>query len=119
LEADCIDFRKLESSSPTRLALTAFVLLLLLQVLIKDPTKLDAIREKENSMTKDLINMILDAGANVVLTTKENASSVTFMRSFARVVDFSTTFLMCWSTFSHNVCRVSTTCRSSALWSAR
>lgn len=41
-----------------------------IQVVIKDPSKLEAIRQKEADITKDLITKILDAGANVVLTTK-------------------------------------------------
>lgn len=39
------------------------------QVVTSDPTKLDGIRQKEAQQTKDRINMILDAGANVILTT--------------------------------------------------
>jgi T-complex protein 1 subunit alpha len=40
------------------------------QVLITDPKKLEAIRKKEGDITKDRINLLIKAGANVVLTTK-------------------------------------------------
>lgn len=40
------------------------------QVLVNDPTKLQNIRDREAGITKDRINMLLDAGANVILTTK-------------------------------------------------
>jgi len=40
------------------------------QVLIKDPTKLEAVRDRELDIVKERIEMILKAGANVVLTTK-------------------------------------------------
>jgi len=40
------------------------------QVLIKDPTKLEAVRDRELDIVKERIQMILKAGANVVLTTK-------------------------------------------------
>mmetsp|Transcript_32003 Transcript_32003/g.60172 ORF Transcript_32003/g.60172 Transcript_32003/m.60172 type:complete len:500 (+) Transcript_32003:15-1514(+) len=40
------------------------------QVLVNDPKELEKIREKEMDTTRDRIKMILDAGANVVLTTK-------------------------------------------------
>lgn len=40
------------------------------QVLINDPSKLQDIREKENTLTRDRIQLLLDAGANVILTTK-------------------------------------------------
>lgn len=39
------------------------------QVVVSDPSKLQDIRQKEGDLTKDRINMILDAGANVVLTS--------------------------------------------------
>uniref|UniRef100_T1D225 T-complex protein 1 subunit alpha n=1 Tax=Cupiennius salei TaxID=6928 RepID=T1D225_CUPSA len=39
------------------------------QVLITDPEKLDAIRQRESDITKERIQKILAAGANVVLTT--------------------------------------------------
>eukprot|EP00095_Tigriopus_kingsejongensis_P001691 maker-scaffold3299_size9292-snap-gene-0.5 protein:Tk01691 transcript:maker-scaffold3299_size9292-snap-gene-0.5-mRNA-1 annotation:"t-complex protein subunit alpha" len=39
------------------------------QVLVTDPTKLEAIRDREYDITKERIQMILDAGANVILTT--------------------------------------------------
>ncbi|XXQ37910.1 T-complex protein 1 subunit alpha [Plasmodiophora brassicae] len=40
------------------------------QVLVNDPSKLEAIRERESDITKERIMMLLNAGANVVLTTK-------------------------------------------------
>lgn len=40
------------------------------QVLINDPTKMENIREKEADITRDRINKLLDAGANVIFTTK-------------------------------------------------
>jgi T-complex protein 1 subunit alpha len=40
------------------------------QVVINDPSKLQDIREKENSLTRDRIQMLIDSGANVILTTK-------------------------------------------------
>eukprot|EP00164_Ancoracysta_twista_P002577 GFYU01003431.1.p1 GENE.GFYU01003431.1~~GFYU01003431.1.p1 ORF type:complete len:562 (+),score=218.23 GFYU01003431.1:39-1724(+) len=40
------------------------------QVLVDDPTKLDAIRQRESDITMERIKMVLDAGANVILTTK-------------------------------------------------
>jgi len=40
------------------------------QVLIKDPSKLEAVRDRELDIVKERIHMILKAGANVVLTTK-------------------------------------------------
>eukprot|EP01105_Mastigella_eilhardi_P017626 TRINITY_DN4057_c0_g1_i1.p1 TRINITY_DN4057_c0_g1~~TRINITY_DN4057_c0_g1_i1.p1 ORF type:complete len:560 (+),score=198.47 TRINITY_DN4057_c0_g1_i1:43-1680(+) len=39
-------------------------------VLVTDPSKLDAIRERESDITRDRIKMILKSGANVVLTCK-------------------------------------------------
>lgn len=39
------------------------------QVLITDPDKLDAIRQRESDITKERIQKILSAGANVILTT--------------------------------------------------
>ncbi|GIY82538.1 t-complex protein 1 subunit alpha [Caerostris extrusa] len=39
------------------------------QVLITDPEKLDAIRQRESDITKERIQKILAAGANVILTT--------------------------------------------------
>ncbi|KAL5014868.1 hypothetical protein ScPMuIL_009138 [Solemya velum] len=39
------------------------------QVLIEDPTQLDAIRQREFDITKERIQKILGAGANVILTT--------------------------------------------------
>lgn len=40
------------------------------QVLINDPDKLEAVRQREKDIAKERIKTILDAGANVVLTTK-------------------------------------------------
>lgn len=40
------------------------------QVLVDDPHKLDQIRQREGDITKDRIQLLLKAGANVVLTTK-------------------------------------------------
>lgn len=40
------------------------------QVLVSDPEKLDAIRKRELDITKERIEKILKAGANVVLTTQ-------------------------------------------------
>eukprot|EP00878_Enallax_costatus_P002922 GHUV01003117.1.p1 GENE.GHUV01003117.1~~GHUV01003117.1.p1 ORF type:complete len:548 (+),score=177.69 GHUV01003117.1:252-1895(+) len=40
------------------------------QVLVTDPKELEAIRQRELDITKERIQKILDAGANVVLTTK-------------------------------------------------
>jgi len=40
------------------------------QVLVNDPNQLEAIRQKEMDITKDRISMLLQAGANIVLTTK-------------------------------------------------
>jgi T-complex protein 1 subunit alpha len=39
-------------------------------VLVSDPKELEKIRAKELDITRDRIKMIVDAGANVVLTTK-------------------------------------------------
>ncbi|OXA51909.1 T-complex protein 1 subunit alpha [Folsomia candida] len=39
------------------------------QVLVTDPEKLDAIRQRESDMTKEKIQKILASGANVILTT--------------------------------------------------
>lgn len=39
------------------------------QVVVSDPEKLDAIRQREADITKEKIQLILNAGANVVLTT--------------------------------------------------
>jgi len=39
------------------------------QVLVTDPEKLDAIRQRESDITKERIQKILNAGVNVVLTT--------------------------------------------------
>jgi len=39
------------------------------QIVVDDPNQLDAIRDRESDITKETINKILSAGANVVLTT--------------------------------------------------
>ena len=39
------------------------------QVLVTDPGKLDAIRQRESDITKERIQKILNTGVNVVLTT--------------------------------------------------
>jgi T-complex protein 1 subunit alpha len=39
------------------------------QVLVTDPSKLDAIRDRESDITKERIHKIISAGANVILTT--------------------------------------------------
>lgn len=39
------------------------------QVLVDDPEKLDAIRQRESDITKEKIQLILNSGANVILTT--------------------------------------------------
>lgn len=41
-----------------------------IQVLVNDPAELEKIRERESDITKERIQKILDAGANVILTTK-------------------------------------------------
>lgn len=40
------------------------------QVVVNDPKELERIREREYDITRDRIKMMLDAGANVILTTK-------------------------------------------------
>lgn len=40
------------------------------QVLVNDPRSLDAIREREADITKEKIDLLLKAGANVIFTTK-------------------------------------------------
>ncbi|KAL4532137.1 hypothetical protein Ndes2437B_g02559 [Nannochloris sp. 'desiccata'] len=40
------------------------------QVLVTDPTELEKIREREADITRERVQKILDAGANVILTTK-------------------------------------------------
>lgn len=40
------------------------------QVLVTDPAELEAIREREGDIMRERIQMLIDAGANVVLTTK-------------------------------------------------
>ena len=40
------------------------------QVLVTNPKELEAIRQREADITKEKIEKILAAGANVILTTK-------------------------------------------------
>ncbi|KAL6780796.1 CCT1 [Auxenochlorella protothecoides x Auxenochlorella symbiontica] len=40
------------------------------QVLVSDPAELEKIRERESDITRERIQKIIDAGANVILTTK-------------------------------------------------
>merc|ERR1719240_1054647 len=40
------------------------------QVVVTDPKKLEDIRQKEADITRDRIQLLLNAGANVILTTK-------------------------------------------------
>lgn len=40
------------------------------QVLVNDPRELEMIRQRETDQTKDRIKLLIDAGANVILTTK-------------------------------------------------
>ena len=40
------------------------------QVVVTDPKKLEDIRQRESDITKERIQMLLNAGANVILTTK-------------------------------------------------
>jgi len=40
------------------------------EVVIKDPKELEAVRDREAEITKRRIQLIIDAGANVILTTK-------------------------------------------------
>lgn len=40
------------------------------EVIVKDPTKLEEIRAREAEITKARIQLVIDAGANVILTTK-------------------------------------------------
>eukprot|EP00769_Ergobibamus_cyprinoides_P004436 gnl/Ergobibamus_cyprinoides/632.p1 GENE.gnl/Ergobibamus_cyprinoides/632~~gnl/Ergobibamus_cyprinoides/632.p1 ORF type:complete len:398 (+),score=203.04 gnl/Ergobibamus_cyprinoides/632:89-1195(+) len=41
-----------------------------IEILITDPDKLEEVRQKEADITRDRIQKIIDAGANVILTTK-------------------------------------------------
>jgi len=40
------------------------------QVVVTDPTQLEAIRQRESDITKERIQLLINAGANVILTTK-------------------------------------------------
>jgi hypothetical protein len=51
------------------------------QVLVEDPSKLDAIRQREMDITKERIAKILATGANVILTTQVRLA-VTFSPLF-------------------------------------
>lgn len=48
----------------------SFTTPLMVQVLVDNPAELEKIRERESDITKERIQKVLDAGANVVLTTK-------------------------------------------------
>jgi len=50
--------------------LRKFKMSLGVQVVVTDPTKLQAIRDREEDIIKERIDLMLKAGANVVLTTK-------------------------------------------------
>jgi len=50
--------------------LRKFKMSLGVQVVVTDPTKLQAIRDREEDIMKERIDMMIKAGANVVLTTK-------------------------------------------------
>jgi T-complex protein 1 subunit alpha len=50
--------------------LRKFKMSLGVQVIVTDPTKLQAIRDREEDIMKERIDMMIKAGANVVLTTK-------------------------------------------------
>ena len=53
-----------------------------LQVLVNDPKEMEAIRKREMDITKERIQKILSAGANVILTTKVcTCFDVSFIRS--------------------------------------
>jgi len=41
-----------------------------IQIVVKDPNKLEELQDKEISLIKNRIKMIIDAGANVILTSK-------------------------------------------------
>jgi len=41
-----------------------------IEVVVNDPAELEAIRQRENEITKKRIKLVIDAGANVILTTK-------------------------------------------------
>eukprot|EP00299_Pterocystis_sp_00344_P014201 c7022_g1_i1.p1 GENE.c7022_g1_i1~~c7022_g1_i1.p1 ORF type:complete len:553 (+),score=135.96 c7022_g1_i1:45-1661(+) len=63
------------SLSPCKIALLDFNLQqyraqMGVQVIINDPEKLEAVRQREKDIARDRVKSILDAGANVVLTTK-------------------------------------------------
>ena len=55
------------TSFPRRISLTIPPCM---QVLVDNPAELEKIRERESDITKERIQKVLDAGANVVLTTK-------------------------------------------------
>ena len=38
--------------------------------MVSDPTQLEAIRQRESDITKERIQLLINAGANVILTTK-------------------------------------------------
>ena len=58
------------------------------QVLVTDPEKLDAIRQRESDITKERIQKILNSGANVILTTggiDDLCLKVTFKHFFSSI----------------------------------
>lgn len=55
----CLDFN-----------LNKFKMQMGVQILVDDPANLEKIRKKEMDVLKDRLNMILKAGANVILTSK-------------------------------------------------
>jgi len=63
------------SLSPCKIALVDFNLQqyraqMGVQVVVNDPNQIEAIRQREKDIARDRVKAILDAGANVVLTTK-------------------------------------------------
>lgn len=59
------------------------------QVLVSDPEKLDAIRQRELDITKERIDKVLRAGANVVLTTQVLFGFIVFNVAASAVVGLS------------------------------
>ncbi len=58
------------------------------QVLVKNPAELEAIRQREADITKEKIAKILAAGANVILTTKVRRGGVRPLPSCVAVAAF-------------------------------
>ena len=69
------------------------------QVLVDDPDQLDAIRDRESDITKERIQKVLNAGANVILTTGgiDDLCLKYFVEAGAMAVSFTiyTTVLKC------------------------